>query len=124
MDGCFKSWSNVFATRGIAGEGLPNVSAQWSALPSEIDKPVIPAVFGTGLQTTTLTGRVNDPRFKQVSVALFYSTDEAGSKEHLATLADGNGAMDIPVMVGPDGNWSVDITWNPSQYGSSSSRMI
>jgi hypothetical protein len=106
--------------RGIAGEGLPNVSAQWSALPSEIDKPVIPAVFGTGLQTTKLTGRVNDPRLKQVSVALFYSTDEAGSKEHLATLADGNGAMDIPVMVGPDGNWSVDITWDPSQLPSGS----
>ena len=102
------------ALTGLNGYGQPDVAGQWAAKPSEIDKPVIPAVFGTGLRTTTLTGRVNDPRHKQVRVALFYSRDEAGNNEHLTTLADGSQAMNIPVTVQDDGTWSVDVTWDPS----------
>ncbi|MFM7128790.1 MAG: hypothetical protein ACKO0V_05475, partial [bacterium] len=99
---------------GKGGIGLPDVSAQWFSDPTEINRPSIPQVISSASRITTLSGRVTDPRIKNVAVALLYSSDPDRYDQHAVTLINGNQAMELPVAVGDDGHWSIDIAWNPS----------
>ena len=96
----------------------PDVTATWRAEPSKIEATVVPDILGTGLVVTKLSGRVYDPRITEVQVSLFYSLDKAGELEHRATMANGEPAVQIPVVVQPDGSWSVDVTWDSSNLPS------
>ena len=52
-------------------------------------------------------------------MTLFYSLDRQGNQESAMPLAgSGLPALDIPVPVRPDGTWSVDIAWDPSDLPS------
>ena len=97
----------------------PDIRRIWITPPPVVDRPKNPGLIGTGIQTTTLTGRVNDPRVREVQVTLFYSLDRQGNQESAMPLAgSGLPALDIPVPVRPDGTWSVDIAWDPSELPS------
>ena len=102
----------------LGGTDSPDISASWWAAPTEIEAPQLAQVLDTAARVTTISGRVHDPRFKRVSVSLYYSTDEAGLQQHITTRTDGTPAMDIPVDVQPDGSWSVDIQWDPGKVAS------
>jgi hypothetical protein len=97
------------------GTDSSDVSASWWTLPLEVEKPYIPAEIGSAIRTTTLQGKVHDPRTTSVNVSLYYSLDEAGDREFPATLADGQSAVEIPVDVRPDGTWVKTISWDPSR---------
>ncbi len=99
----------------FGGLDSPDIASSWWAAPSEIEPPQVAPVIDATEQVTTLSGRVHDPRFKQGTVALFYSTDSAGQNKQIAPLMDGTPAIDIPVTIQEDGKWSVDIHWNPSK---------
>jgi hypothetical protein len=97
------------------GEVYPLLGIRWNTDPVVVDLPTIPDKIPSGIQTTTLTGHVNDPRIREVLVSLYFSTDYAGDQEYLTRLAaNGNPAAEIPVMVNSDGSWSTEITWEAS----------
>lgn len=96
-----------------SSSGGPVLGIHWVTDPSVVDRPSIASSIRPGVQTTHLTGHVNDPRLKQILVSLFYSTDLEGNQEYVATLADLHSpAESIPVPVNADGTWSVDIRWD------------
>ena len=96
------------------GEIRPLLSIRWETDPPVVDIPVISPTIASGIQTTTLTGRINDLRLKEVYVSLFYSTDYEGNEEHIASDPAGNPVESIPVAVNPDGTWSTKVTWDSS----------
>ena len=92
----------------------PDVSASWAGLPSEVDRPDVPAIIDNNPRVVRLTGRVNDPRHRQVSVSLYHSETESYGDGAIVSMANGKMASGVPIDVQPDGTWSVDINWDPS----------
>ena len=99
----------------LGGSNSPDVSASWWGLPHKIEAPEIPSVIGSSLRTTTVTGKTDDPRITNLNVSLFYSQDSAGAQRFPITLADGQSAVVLPVLVRPDGSWSATFLWDPSR---------
>ena len=96
------------------GEVYPLLTIRWETDPPVVDIPAVSPNIASGIQTTTLTGRVNDLRLKEVYVSLFYSTDYEGNEEYIASDPAGNPVESIPVAVNPDGTWSTRVTWDSS----------
>lgn len=96
------------------GEVYPLLGIRWETDPPVVDIPAVSPNIASGIQTTTLTGRVNDLRLKEVYVSLFYSTDYEGNEEYIASDPAGNPVESIPVAVNPDGTWSTRVTWDSS----------
>jgi len=109
--------SKVELTDPEAGEAgtYPDISCVWKTDLPTIDTPINPGSIHAGLQMTRLSGRVNDPRLKEVQVSLAYATSQKGETRYFVPLADGSGSAEsILVPVNSDGTWSTDIRWDSS----------
>ncbi|MFM8931471.1 MAG: hypothetical protein ACKOS8_06290, partial [Gemmataceae bacterium] len=96
------------------GEVYPLLTIRWETDPPVVDIPAVSPKIASGIQSTVLTGRVNDLRLSEVYVSLFYSTDHEGNDEYIASDPQGHPVESIPVAVNPDGTWSTRVTWDAS----------